>query len=371
VGLGFLLLALAARAAAGVQVVPTDRPPAVRALPVRVVGRAVRDGGEWIRQWPATAFETAFDGREAWFRVGRDEAILAVSVDGREAARLARPGTGLYRVGGLRPGRHRLRVEVVTESQKEPTRFGGFFASGATRAVLLARPRRAIEFIGDSHTVGYANASAKRECTGEEIWSTTDSTRAVPALIARRYAADVAVNAISGRGVVRNYGGEKHDLLPEAYLYALLDHRFPWRRERWRPQLILVALGTNDFSTPLHAGEKWTDRQALRADFEAHYLRFLRSLRAADPGAFLLIWIADTGDGEIAREAGRVASRMAESGERRIAFVPVSGLALSACDWHPSLADDRRIAAALAGAIDARRDIWTPPPPRRGERLKP
>jgi lysophospholipase L1-like esterase len=366
-GLGFLLIALAARAAPAVQVTPAAPPPALRPLPVRVVGRAVRDGDEWIRQWPATIFETGFAGREAWFRVGAGEAILAVSLDGREAARLVRPEPGSYRVGGLGPGPHRLRVQIVTESQKEPTRFGGFFASRATRAKALAAARRAIEFIGDSHTVGYANASTKRHCTGEEIWASTDSTRAVPALLARRYAADVAVNAISGRGIVRNYGGDTHDPVPEAYPYALLDRRLAWRRGGWRPQLIVVALGTNDFSTPLHAGERWPDRRSLRADFEAHYSAFLRSLRAANPGAFLLVWIVDTGDGEIAREAGLVASRLAGSGERRIAFVPVSGLALTGCDWHPSLTDDRRIAEALATAIDGRRDIWTRPSRRRRE----
>ncbi|MEA3048475.1 MAG: hypothetical protein QOG84_311 [Sphingomonadales bacterium] len=359
-GLGFLLLE-----PAGVQSAPAPPPPGLRPLPVRVVGRAVRERGEWVRQWPATVFEAGFTGREAWFRVGAGEAILAVGVDGREVGRLVRPAAGLYRIGRIGRGRHRVRVQLVTESQCGTTRFGGFYASAGIRAAPLASARTAVEFIGDSHTVGYGNASPKRECTREEVWATTDATRAVPALLARRYGADVQVDAISGRGIVRNYGGAAADTLPQAYPYALLDNRYAWGNTGWRPQLIVVALGTNDFSTPLHAGEKWTDREALRADFEARYLRFLQSLRATNPGAFLLIWIADTGDGEIAREAGRVASRMAEAGERRIAFVAIAGLALTGCDWHPSPADDRRIATALAGAIDARRDVWTRPSPRR------
>jgi lysophospholipase L1-like esterase len=361
-GLGFLLLALA-----GVQAAPAPPPPGLRPLPVRVVGRAVRERGEWVRQWPATAFETGFTGREAWFRVGAGEAILAVSVDGREVGRLVRPAAGLYRLGLLGRGRHRVRVQVVTESQSGATRFGGFYASAGIRAAPVASARTAIEFIGDSHTVGYGNASPKRECTKEEVWATTDATRALPALLARRYGADAQVDAISGRGIVRNYGGAAADTLPQAYPYALLDHLYAWRDTGWRPQLIVVALGTNDFSTALHAGEKWPDREALRADFEARYLGFLQSLRAANPRAFLLLWVADTGDGEIVREVGRVEARMAGSGERRIAFVPVAGLALTGCNWHPSLSDDRRIAEALARAIDSRRDIWTPLARRRGK----
>lgn len=347
-------LLLAAPTSPQPQVAPAAEAPGLRPLPMRVIGRAVRERGFWVRQWPGTIFETAFAGGEARFRLGPGEAALAISVDGREVARLTRPGVRLYRVSGLGPARHVLRVQVATESQSGPTRFGGFLAGRGTRPVPLPAARPTIRFVGDSHTVGYGNASAKRECTPEEVWATTDATRAVPALLARHYGADVEVEAISGRGVVRNYGGFRGDTLPEAYPYALLDRRFPWRNAGGGARLVVVALGTNDFSTPLKPGEKWPDRDALRADFEASYVGFLRRLRAESPRAFLLLWIVDSGNGEIAREVGRVTDRLRASGERKIAFVPVSGLAMTGCDWHPSAADDEKIAAALARFIDSR-----------------
>ena len=261
-------------------------------------------------------------------------------------------------VSGLSGGAHRLAVQVVTESQKEATHFGGFLAPAGTRVRPLPRPARQMRFVGDSLTVGYGNVSAKRQCTREEVWATTDATRAVPALLARRYGAEAEVEAISGRGVVRNYGGFRADTLPEAYAYALLDHRGPWRETGGDAQLVVVALGANDFSTPLGAQEKWRDRDALRTDYEATYTRFLERLRAANPRAFLLLWAEETGDGETAREVAKVEARMRAAGERRIGFVPVSGLAKTGCDFHPSAADDETIAAALARFIDAQPGLW-------------
>jgi hypothetical protein len=44
-------------------------------------------------------------------------------------------------------------------------------------------------------------------------------------------------------------------------------------------------------------------------------------------------------------------------GDKRIEFIPVDGLAMTGCHWHPSVADDDAIAAKLIALIDAR-DAW-------------
>jgi lysophospholipase L1-like esterase len=357
-------LGSAAAAQGGIRVVPAPAAEAARVvpLPVRVGGRALRVGTaatpRWRRQWPGTYFETGFVGAVAGFRVGPGEAILNLLVDGRPVPPLVRPAPGFYRIEGLSPGRHVLRVEIATEDQGWATEFDGFYAPRGTRALPPAPRSRQIEFIGDSHTVGYGNISPKRECSREEVWATTDASRGIGPLTARRYGADYQVNAISGRGIVRNYGGGAGDTLPAAYPFTLLDHAAPYRDPVWRPRIVVVALGTNDFSTPLKPGEKWASRDALHEDFETSYVRFVRGLRARDPRAFFILWAIDLADGEIASEVQRVAARLRASGERRLAFIPVTGLALSACDYHPSLADDRRIAAAIGGFIDAHPGVW-------------
>jgi len=316
----------------------------------------------WNWQWPGLYFETAFAGKEAFFEVGPGATILRIDVDGRTAATLAKPTPGLYRVSGLADHRpHILRIQATTENQAGPNRFDGILLPLDSQPLPPPLRERRIEFIGDSHTVGYGNLSVRRECSEAEVWAMTDNTRAYGPMLASRFGADYRVNAISGRGVVRNYDGMDAPTLPQAYPFALFDGRTPVADDGWQPQVVVVALGTNDFSTPLHASERWSDRASLRADYEATYADFLRSLRARYPAAYLLVWSTDLHGGEIRTAASRVVDALSEAGETRIGFVPVTGLAMDGCHAHPSLRDHAAIAAALGSYLDAQPQAWPGP----------
>jgi lysophospholipase L1-like esterase len=330
----------------------------VAPLTTLVNGRVLRGAEGYTRQWPGSYFETAFRGKAAIFRVGAGEVRLHLLIDGRTIGTLVKPRAGFYRVDGLMPGRHRLRVEVASESQAAPTTFGGFFAPRGTTPEPIPPRRRQIEFIGDSHTVGYANTSNKHDCTEDEVWATTDTSRAFGPILARRHDADYEINAISGRGVVRNYNGFAADKMPEAYPFVLFDKQQRAERGAWHPQVIVVALGTNDFSTALHAGEPWPTRAALHADFEATYLRFVRTLRARDPQAFIILWATDMAAGEIEAQAGKVAETLRADGDRRVAFAPIDGLSFAACHNHPSLIDEQRIADRIDRVIALSARHW-------------
>jgi lysophospholipase L1-like esterase len=330
----------------------------LRPLPIAVHGRVERRGSDFVRQWPGTYFETAFRGSSAFFRVGPGEVSLRIRVDGRPPIPLVKPSPGFYRVGGLATGAHRLRIDVASESQAGPTLFGGYYAAPGVTPSATRKRSRAIEFIGDSHTVGYGNTSPSRQCTEEQVWLTTDTSQGIAPRLAAHEGADYQVNAISGRGIVRNYGGSDGDTLPQAYPYVLFDKKQVYEDPSWRPQLLVVALGTNDFSTPLNAGEKWKSRDELRRDFEQTYVRFIRSLRARNPRAFILLWVGDNQAGEVTSEIAKVAQRVRQSGETRLAFVPVRGLALTGCNYHPNLQDNAMVARRLARFIDSQPKIW-------------
>lgn len=344
----------AARQVERVEVLPAH----LSILPVQVHGRVERKGDEFVRQWPGSYFETVFEGAAAFFKIGPGEVGLHVLVDGRMIDTLVRPAPGLYRIDGLPRGRHELRVEVASESQAGPTALGPFYAAQRSVATSPRRRARQIEFIGDSHTVGYGVTSATRECTQDDVWRTTDTSRGFGALLARRYGADYEINAISGRGVVRNYNGFAADTLPDAYPYTVFDRRSRAAEPEWHPQVIVVALGTNDFTTPLHTGETWATRATLHADYEAKYVSFVQSLRARNPKALIVLWATDLADGEIETEVAKVVHLLRSSGEQRLAYVPVNGLSFTGCNAHPSLADQKVIAERIAGAIDTQIGAW-------------
>jgi lysophospholipase L1-like esterase len=355
----FLLMAGAPTVAGPIQVVPATSPTHLAALPVSIGGRVARDPAEpgtFKRQWPGTYFETRFIGWEADFKVGSGDVILDVLVDGALAAKLTKPAPGSYAIKGLAPGTHSIRVEVVSESQSNSTAFGGFFGSPAV--AQSARKPRQIEFIGDSYTVGYGNTSTSRDCTADQVWLTTDTSQGLAVQTAKRFGADYQVNAISGRGIVRNYNGFAADALPQAYPFALFDKREIYNDPAWRPQLIVVGLGGNDFSTPLHAGEKWKSREELRSDYESTYLEFLKRLRGRNPSAFFILMSLDNSRGEIESEVSRVAQLWRSGGETRVAFVPLFGTAMTGCHWHPSTADDALMAKTIGDFIEAHPEIW-------------
>lgn len=351
--------AMTCEAADAARATRVAEPSTLKVLPAHHAGRSQLSSGGETYQWPGLYFEARFEGPGVSFKVGPGDVILRVIVDGVPEAVLQKPAPGVYPVEGLANAKHTIRIEALTESQAGPNVFGGFLYPATTQALPVTARSRQIEFIGDSHTVGYGNTSSTRDCSDDDVWRTTDSTRAFGPNMARHYGADYQVNAISGRGIVRNYAGGPGDPLPVAYPYALLDHSARYEDPAWRPQVIVIALGTNDFSTALKPGEKWQSRDELHADYQATYLRFLEGLRARNPAAYFVVWATDMADGEIEAEAGKVVAQRQSAGDRRITFVPIHGLEMTGCHWHPSVADDDAIATTLMRVIDAEPTAWS------------
>lgn len=327
------LLASAAPAAAQVQ------------LPAHVGGRVIEEGPVARFGWPGVYFEGHFSGTEVTVAVESATEHFRVLVDGRERALIVQPGTARLTIAGLAPGEHVIRVEKTTESQQGGGRFLGFWAERA----LPPRPRaRRIEFIGDSYTVGYGNASHGRTCTEQEVHDLTDTSRAFGPLAAARLDADYRMIAYSGFGIARNYAGGA----PELSLPAIYDRAIPGEpgaataEDGWRPQLIVIALGTNDFSTPLGPGERWADQRALSADYRARYVDFVRRLSARQPQARFLLLAHE----RFASDVEQVAAAL-NGGGPSIVTLRYGELERTGCNWHPSLADHRALAELVLDAV--------------------
>jgi len=161
--------------------------------------------------------------------------------------------------------------------------------------------------------------------------------------------------------MLRNYANAAGDTLPAAYARLLPGDAASSAASddpAWSPQLIAIALGTNDFSTPVAAGEPWKDGAALSAAFEARYVDFVQSLHRRHPAARFLLLASDAGDGAAERAIRRVQARLAAK-QLPVAEVFVLGkLSLEACNWHPSRADQAAIAERLVVAIEALLPDW-------------
>jgi len=338
---------------------PAASTPIGIALAVRTGGRTTSpdDKPPFTHQWPGIYWESRFTGAEVTAVFADPVNILHISIDGKHIDTVTKPGNSEVRISGLSDGPHEILVEKATESQSDAATFKGFFAPLPENAQPLGIPPiRHMEFIGDSYTVGYGNTAGKHQCTGDELWASTDTTQAFGPLTAKHYNADYQVNAFSGRGIVRNYDGFAGDTLPQLYAYTLFDGQTKYAQPDWlQPQIIVIALGTNDFSTPVHAGEKWKTQEELIADYEATYVAFVKSLRAKTPNAAILLISYDPAT---TPQITAVRDRLKTDGDSRVDFLEITGFTKNACDYHPDTDDDRKISDTLITWIDAHPGIW-------------
>jgi lysophospholipase L1-like esterase len=237
-----------------------------------------------------------------------------------------------------------VRLDKLTESQTGSARFEGFLV-GPQEGALPApsRPHR-IEFIGDSHTVGYGVRSASRDCTESQVHDLTDTSLAFGPLLAARLDADFRIEAFSGRGVVRNYNGTAAgEPLPVLFPRVIPGQDQPRvaADDPWRPDVVIINLGTNDFSTPVHPGEAWVDAAALHRDYRETYVAFVQGLKASRPGARVFLIAGDTFADDVAEVADRTGAKA----------VRITGMERGACHWHPSATDQRMMADRLEAAI--------------------
>ena len=309
-----------------------------------VGGRVVQaEEGGYRFGWPGVYFEGRFTGPSVEVAVEPGADILAVSIDGQARGEI-RGGTARLTLGDLGPGEHVVRLDKLTESQSGEARFIGFRAGeGGVALPPKARPRR-MEFVGDSHTVGYGVRSPSRDCTEQQVHDLTDTSQAFGPILARRLDADYRIVAFSGRGVVRNFDG----LAPGEPLPTLFPRVIPGLAEPridpsevWRPDLVVIGLGTNDFSMPLHPGEAWADETALRTDYRNAYVAFVQGLAVSRPGARFLLIAGDTFAEDVAEVADRTGAMA----------VRITGMEQTACHGHPSVRDQQMMADRLAAAI--------------------
>ncbi|TDC85683.1 cellulose-binding protein [Micromonospora sp. KC606] len=331
---------------------PTSQPPGDVLTRVHTAGRVKASGDTVQYSWPGVYFEGRFRGTGVGIVLNDSAADYVVQVDGTTVDTLVTPGKTTRWVTGLSNAEHTVRLVKRNESPWSSSEFGGFVA--APGGALLTKPAarsRQVEFIGDSLTAGYGNTSTSRDCTGDQVNRTTNTDVSYGALTARRLSADYQINAFSGRGMVRNYNGSDPGTDYRTYYdRALLNVAGDlWNPGTWRPQLVVVYLGTNDFSTALNPGEPWT-ADSLVAAYRTAYSAFLQKLRTRYGTNTTIVAV---GASPFADSVQQVVQERANAGDGRVRYWALdgTGLDLLGCHWHYSTRDHQLIADRLGTYI--------------------
>jgi len=331
---------------------------------------------------PGVSVRARFDGTSVVvkfkdeFRYGKRNYYDAVIDEGKVAAdgsSLAfsiklTPGTATYYpvISGLPKGEHSITFVKRSEAN---IGYGDFFGFEFDGPILDPGPKRArkIEIIGDSISCGvgddlplHKGQNPDDTYCKEDDWGVPyhDAYLTFGAVAARALDAEYHVTAVSGIGVTRVYSSNaSYDLrtMPEVYdkLY-LEDTASPaWDTSRYVPDVVVIALGTNDFSP----GDNPTDmpREQMTVEkFVPPYEDFIDTLMGYYPDAeFVLLSSPMLSDDwpdpsfkyktSLEESIAQIEADYAKQGGKVHAF-NVYDAAGQGCGTHPSALEHQKIA---------------------------
>jgi lysophospholipase L1-like esterase len=308
---------------------------------VRFVGRTDTTQAGAVRfAWSGSSVQFRFSGTDASVRMDDASGFFALLVDGQQRPTLTTtPGAKSYPVAtGLPPGEHEVRLYRRAEGFEGLTSFLGVELGSGTLLPPPPAPARRMEIIGDSITCGYGNEGTL-PCGFTP--DTEDNYRAYGSVTARNLGADLVTLAWSGKGMIYNYGDDKNEPLPALYDRTLPQAAQPsWDFSRYQPHVVVINLGTNDFST---------DGEPDEATFGNAYRSFLQHLRQKYPDAWILC-LGPTGIGERTPfdYISRVVAGLKTAGDTKLeAHQLVFTTTGQGCDYHPTIETHASMAQAL------------------------
>lgn len=326
--------------------------PDLQPLTAQVTGRSAAGPvpGSHRHEWPGFHASARFQGGAVTLRF--DDAVnrWRVTLDG-QAILVSRPGRQDLHITGLDAGPHQIRAEKISESAA-PALFGGFFVESAAQALPPPEPEaRLVEFIGDSDTLGLADTAQRRDCSAEQVFAATDTSRAFAPQVAQALGADYRVIARSGIGLLRNYGGaEPGQEMPRLYPLALPRDPEALALPQRPADILAIGLGSNDFGSDFAKGEPWADKAALSADFGPALADFARARMQENPGARLVLLAFGEYGAELTDAYRAASARLAAAGlASKTVVLPEPRR--NACLWHPSQSDHQAMAKLLSEAL--------------------
>jgi len=249
-------------------------------------GRTILKDGVQHFCYPGTAFTIKFSGTGISAKLKANAGYYVVSVDGGGFNKFSTHGydDGIreFKLADLSNGVHTVKLMLVTEGYIVRPEFHGFvLGDGAKILKPDTKKRPRIEFIGNSITCGYGNEASRAEDHFAD--STSNFAKSFAGLTIKNLNAISMVVARSGIGIYKNYGdtitGSEWPM-PRVYENALINDRTTkWDFSRFKPDVVVLGLGTNDLS----------ENNYVREKFAVSYIAFVKSIRQHYPSAKIVL----------------------------------------------------------------------------------
>jgi endoglucanase len=317
---------------------------------VRYVGRFDFNDSAGPRcAWSASRVElrVAGGGRLAVRLAESNRALWQVVIDGEAAGVVSSKGpAATYVVAeNLPAGEHTVALVKRTEFNTGQSQILGFETGEGIRLLKPVVRHRVIEVVGDSISCGYGNEAAAKE---EHFTAETENASlAYGAITAERLAADYVCIAWSGKKLWPN------NSIVDYYDRVLnSSSEAHWDFTRFRPDVVVINLGTNDFAKENPGADGWV---GAAKDFITRVRKNYRGVpvflcvgtmmsdypASRSPRATILGYLQRVVD-ETAGQGGPV--HIVDFGVQQMS----DGIG---ADWHPSVTTHRKMADKLTAAL--------------------
>ena len=319
---------------------------------IQYVGRFGRSNlKKAVFDWPGVYIHATFKGTRCSIRLNDGKNLYAVTIDDQEPQVLQTDTSAVYSVAtGLYDTLHTILIEKRTEASIGKGEFLGFILDEERNLVTPNSVRgRRIEFIGNSITCGYGveGENASSPFTPE----TESATLSYAALIGRALSADYAMIAYSGKGVVRNYGDpNKTSPEPMPSLYdrtCCFDSTLVWDFTNWIPQVVVINLGTNDFST-----QPYPDKSV----FQEAYTQLINRVQSQYSEVTIFCVCGPMIGEPCASYIEEVVNGCQQNNDNKeVYYIAISTSLLTyedrGSDWHPNIQGQQKIADVMLPII--------------------
>jgi hypothetical protein len=252
---------------------------------------------------------------------------------------------------GLAAADHTVELYRDTEGMYGDSVFLGFVDGTVKGAPPYGG--RLLEVVGDSISAGYGNL-------GNEVhppWNNTctfsldteAAYQSYASFLGRTLGAEVSILARSGWGMYRDNGGSTAGVLSSVYGDTVGTESAPtWDFAR-KADAVLINLGTND-SAQGDPGQPYEDA----------YVAFLKTVRGHYANAWIFMTMgpmtADPLLAQMRMHLANVLAKVTGGGDMKVTTIDLAtqDTTMTGCDYHPNVAEDQKMAAALAPAIKAK-----------------
>lgn len=258
---------------------------------------------------------------------------------------------------------HTVRVVKATEASNGVLDVHRATAAGF-RKVPIERALK-VEFIGNSITAAMGADTLNIPCgKGSKWYDQHNAYWSYAAIAGRQTNSEFMLTAVSGAGIYRNWnsdGPTVPELYNSSYLHA--DSTVQWPFQGWIPDVVTIALGTNDMSP----GDGRGPRDPFdSATFVSTYIQFIKRISSNYPNAQIVLLTSPLKTGRAATTLYNcLQSLMQQSRQQKMTRIPVRlfefrEMKATGCTGHPLIPEQQVMGKQMTTLLEMLRSELLP-----------